>query len=112
MVPAVGVEPVQEQKDATADKSENSDSPMKSRTVAPSERSPVAAVVDPSEQNTSRMGNPLPVDLQELAGMWERLPEAVRAGLLATARAVAGASSDSSHGIERTQANDGEDTGR
>ena len=32
----------------------------------------------------------LPADLAELAELWERLPEAVRAGLLATARAVAG----------------------
>lgn len=44
--------------------------------------------------------------------MWDRLPEAIRAGMLATARAVASIPGDSSHGIEQTQAKEGEDTGR
>jgi hypothetical protein len=35
-----------------------------------------------------------PADLQELAGMWDRLPEGVRAGMLVTARAVAGATGE------------------
>ena len=44
--------------------------------------------------NLSRQGtakeNDLPADLRELAGLWPRLSAAVRAGLLGTARAVAG----------------------
>lgn len=52
-----------------------------------------------------------PVDLQELAGLWNQLPEAIRDALLRTARAIAGMR-DSSIPIERTHGKEGEETCR